>query len=368
MEPSYWISLDVHSRTCEYVTATPGGRVLERGSVDTQIAPLVAVIKQVRRPRTVVFEEGPLADWLYRELGESADAVVVCDPRRNHLIARDGDKDDPLDAQKLLELARGGYVRPVHHSGSLGRSVFKHHVSLYHDRVQLKVSEANKVIWFVRRFGVVVRERAFADAAGQSSLLSRLPSRRTVQHDARGLLDSYDMIVQQVETLGRDLVRQSRRLEPVRRFCALPGVRWIRAATFYAYVDTPFRFRNKSSLCKYMGIGLERRQSGSDVARLSVPRRCNRALKNMILGAAHSAAASKDNPFAEQYERSLHDGHSPDVARRTVARSLASVMWGMWKSNSTYRADWVGRSVAMSDGVASPGSSLGCHWTSSPEL
>ena len=50
---------------------------------------MLAVIKQVRRPRT----------------------VVVSDPRRNHLIARDGDKDDALDAQKLLELARRGYVR-----------------------------------------------------------------------------------------------------------------------------------------------------------------------------------------------------------------------------------------------------------------
>ena len=131
-------------------------------------------------------------------------------------------------------------------------------------------------------------------------------------------------------------------------------MKWIRAATFYAYVDTPFRIRSKSAFCKYMGIGLERRQSGSGGERLSVPRRCNRPLKNMILGAARSAAASKDNPFAEQYERSLHDGHLPDVARRTVARSLASVMWGMWKSNSAYRADWVGRSAAMPDGVVLP--------------
>jgi hypothetical protein len=26
------------------------------------------------------------------------DELVVCEPRRNHWIARDGDKDDPIDA------------------------------------------------------------------------------------------------------------------------------------------------------------------------------------------------------------------------------------------------------------------------------
>ena len=92
-----------------------------------------------------------------------------------------------------------------------------------------------------------------------------------------------------------------------------------------------------------MGIGLERRTSGEGPVILGVPRGCNRVLKSVILGAAKSAAATQDNnPLADQYRRLLHEGRSSRIARRTVARSLASVMWGMWKNPSEYRPDWVG--------------------------
>ena len=57
-----------------------------------------------------------MAGWLYRNLSEFADEVIVCDPRRNALIAKDGDKDDAIDAEKLNNLYRSGHLRVVHQS------------------------------------------------------------------------------------------------------------------------------------------------------------------------------------------------------------------------------------------------------------
>lgn len=122
----------------------------------------------------------------------------------------------------------------------------------------------------------------------------------------------------------------------IRRLGDLPGVGWVRAITFYAIVDTPFRFKSKQKLWKYMGIGLQRRQSGNGEDRWRVARRCNRKLKCVILGAAKSAAASVDNPFADAYQRWLDNGCSSRIARRNLARSLATAMWGIWKSGSDY--------------------------------
>jgi len=122
----------------------------------------------------------------------------------------------------------------------------------------------------------------------------------------------------------------------------VPGIRWVRAATFYAYADTPHRFASKQKLWKYLGIGLERRKSGQGMERLGVPWRCNFQLKSMILGAAQSAADARDNPFADVYRRYIQNGSSPRIARRSVARILAGVLWGMWKNESDYRPDWVG--------------------------
>jgi len=199
MKRPHLMCLDVHCVSCEFAAATPGGKLRERRSVTTAIPQLAEAVRSVPRPRTLVFEEGPLADWLYRNLRPFVDELIVCDPRRNHLIANDGDKDDPVDVIKLLDLTRGGYLRPVHHTESESRSVFKQLVALYHDRVRRKVAEALRIIWALRRFGIVVRQNAFADPDRRSALLSELPTNRTVRRTFQLRLESYDLAADHVE-------------------------------------------------------------------------------------------------------------------------------------------------------------------------
>ncbi len=331
MKSMNWIAFDVHSRTCDGGWVTNAGKEKDEWHVPTTVPGLRERIETVRRPRVLVIEEGPLADWLVRELSDAVDQVIVADPHRNHLIAKDGDKDDPIDWRKLAHLARGGYVRSVHHSGDLGRSAFKQRVLLYHQRVKHKHAEAMRLIWRFRAFGIVILERDLKQAvadddASQQKLIDRLPARRSIRNDMQMLLRGYRQALAQVECLRRRLQRSAAKRKQVERFVALPGVRHVRAASFYAIVDTPFRFASRQALWKYMGIGLERRKSGQGEARLRVPRRCNRALKNVILGAAKSAIRSGNNPFADQYQRWLTMGVSPRNAKRNVARSLATTM------------------------------------------
>ena len=141
------------------------------------------------------------------------------------------------------------------------------------------------------------------------------------------------------------LVKQAKGEAQIRRFVALPGMHWIRAATFFVCLDTPWRFRGKSALYKYVGTGLERWRSGAGPERLRVVRSINRQLKSVILGAAHSAVAAGNNPFAEQYERWHDAGLSSRIAYRNVARSYAVTMWGMWKNERVYPPEWVGRAA-----------------------
>jgi len=249
--------------------------------------------------------------------------------------------------------------------------MLKQHVQVYHDRVRHRVSEANKILWRVRRLGVFVTEADLKDDARRQAMLERLPGgpreneRRkdgngkdnsnsngkgiadgkgkdngnsngketggegssVIRQDVELLLKGYDLAAEQVTQLRRRLVELGKQEPMIRAFCELPGVSWVRAVSFFVMVDTPFRFASKQKLWKYAGIGLERRQSGNGPVRLSVPRRCNRVLKNVLLGAAKSAAASKDNVFADQYQRWLDAKCSPRIARRNLARSLATTMW-----------------------------------------
>jgi transposase len=349
-----FIGIDVHSAFCEGGAVDQGGRECGQFKVATSIPALAEAIGKVKGPRKLVIEEGPLADWLFRHLSPLVEEMVVCDPYRNALIAKEGDKSDAIDWRKLVELYRGGYVKAVHQRQTLERSLLKQHVQVYHDRVRHRVSEANKIIWRVRRLGVFVTETDLKDATRRQAMMDQLPGGggkedskdgvgAVMRDDVKLLLKGYDLAGEQVIELRRRLVTLGRKQPVVGALCEVPGVSWVRAATFFAMVDTPFRFASKQKLWKYAGIGLERRQSGKGPVRLAVPRRCNRVLKNVLLGAAKSAAASKNNGFADQYQRWLDAHCSPRVARRNLARSLATTMWGMWKSGSEFDPRMIGR-------------------------
>lgn len=345
MKRAHFIGFDAHCATTEIAIGGESGPPIKVWSCPTTIPKLVEAIESVPRPRHLVMEEGPLADWISRNLRSHVDALQVCNPRRNHLIAKESDKDDPIDAGKLVVLYRGGYTKPVHHPESAEQMAFKRLVSAYQDRVGHRVSEALRIIWLLRGYGVMVKEGGFASAEDRGELVKRLPSEARASSTLKVYWRGYDSAVEQQEAMRKELIRWARKIEPIRRFIEVPGVHWVRGAIFYAYVDTPWRFKSKCALWRYLGVGLERRGSGSGPMRVGVYPFANRRLKCMILGAARSAIASGRNRFSDQYERWLDCGLSPRIARRNVARSLAATLWGMWKSGSVYDPKWVGMTV-----------------------
>jgi len=343
MKRKHFIGLDVHCKFCELVVVSESGRVVHRQRCATTIPELVKAIEAVRSPRYVALEESALADWLWRNLAGHADEIMVCDPRRNYWISQAGDKDDPLDAEKLAQLLRGGYLKPVHHPESVERTIFKQHVTLYYDRVRQRVRTANRIGAVLRQYGVFVKEADFATAEQRQALLRRLPSSRLLHRNLQLLWHGYEVTAKQVDIMRRRLIKRARQEEVIRRFVAVPGVKWIRAATIFVYLDTPWRFRSKQALWKYMCLGLERRHSGNGPMRVQLIRQANRRLKYVLLGAARSAVAAGSNPFVDQERRWLRQGIPAPESRRNTARSLGAVLWGMWKNGNAYHPEWVGK-------------------------
>lgn len=348
MKRGHFIGMDVHSQFCELAVLNAAGELIRRERCATTIAVLRSALEAIPGPRRLVIEEGPLAGWLWRNVRPLVESMVVSEPRRNRLIAKDGDKDDDLDAEKLAQLLRGGYVKEVHQTETLERAVFKQLVALYHHRVRQRVREAHRLtsLFLLRQHGVVVRERDYLASADRTALRARLPEQALLHELVTALWSSYDAAVTDEDRWRRRLVRAAQQEEVVRRLQELPGIGWIRAATLYAYLDTPWRFGSKAALWKYLGIGLERKRSGNGPERLGVPPQAHRLLKCTILGAARSAVAQGENPFADQYRRWQEQGLSARLARRNVARSLAATLWGLWKNGTAYRPEWVGVAAA----------------------
>ena len=342
MSKVHVIAMDTHCQTTDLCVKTQANGPGRWYRVKTTIPEIAAVLAQVRGPKELVLEEGPLAGWLLRNLKDRVDKAEACNPRRNALIAKDGDKDDPIDAAKLADLYLGGYTRPVHHTESLARVVLKEAVGLYHERVGHRVAQANKVMGLLKRWGIMAREKDFQEPADRESLLAGLgeagaaPEGKLAAGHMGLLWRSYDEAAREEAALHRELVRLAKQEEVVVRWEKIPGIGWIRGITLLAYLDTPWRFKSKRQLWKYMGIGLTREHSGSGYTRVYVDNSGNRMLKAVIVGAAETVIMHKRGELYRRYEYWRAEGQTYKNARRNVARDMAAACWAMWKTGAAF--------------------------------
>jgi len=342
---TYYIGADVHSNSTE-LAIEKRGKIVARYSVPTSIPAIVNVLDSIQGKKYLAVEEGPMSGWLYRNLHDKLEQFISSDPRRNKLIASDGDKDDKIDAGKLASLLRGGFLRAIHHSDDDGRAELKHWVSLYHDRDRDAVRGINKIRARCRMHGVTISRSILRDPASRINWFLKT-DHNALANQLKMLWIGYDATVQQVNFAKRQLSTLSKKYDIIQQWSLLPGIGPIRATTVFAYLDTPWRFKKKNKIWKYCGVGLQRTTSGTDKkgkpkpAHLKLPWAVNRTLKNAVLGAALSAINQKDNIFKDYYERMLKDGIVPSNARHAVARKMLTVMWAMWKTNSQFNKNSV---------------------------
>jgi len=335
---TYYIGADVHCNNTE-LAIEHRGRIIQRYSLPTDIRSIRQVLESLGGHKHMTFEEGPMAGWLYRNLRDSVEHLIVSDPRRNKLIACSGDdKNDRVDAGKLAVLLRGQFVHAVYHSEDEDRVALKRWVGLYHSRVQEATRQINRLRAEARMYGVRIPAAVIRDCAERQRWLSSLAN-RDMACRLEILWLGLDAARKQARQSKRQMMKLAKAYPIVRYWSELPGIGAVRSVTLLAYLDTPYRFRTKSKLWKYCGVGLVRETSGRDnrgrerPGTLKLNWYCNKRLKNVVMGAAMSATRHKQNIFRSDYERMIQAGVLAGNARHAVARKLLTVMWGMWKSS-----------------------------------
>jgi transposase len=326
----YYVGADVHLNNTE-LAVEHNKEIIRRFSVPTTIPTIRSALEELGGRCHLTFEEGPMAGWLYRNLKSVVESITVCDPRRNKLIACDGDKDDVIDSGKLATLLRGKFLRPVYHDHDAKQLELKQWIKLYHDFVKSATRNINKVRGCCRGEGIRIPSRTVKDIASRQQWLDGLEN-QVLAEQVCLLWQGYDTAASQARVAKRQLERRIRGNAVLQRWSELAGIGVIRATTIYAYMDTPWRFKTKSRLWKYCGVGLQRSSSGKDakgrqkIGQLELFWQTNKMLKNAVMGAAMSAIRQKENEFSQYYERMLSAGIIPGNARHSVARRMVTVL------------------------------------------
>ena len=329
-----YIGLDLHAKTFSMAVLDEQSRLVLAQTHSTSGEELVRLVTALAGAKTVALEESTLADWAFRILSPYA-KVIVADPRHNRWISGDEKIDDEVAAHKLAELLRAGLLKPVHHSESAERQAFKELVQAYHDQSKQLTRYKNKLKAKFRRRGIACAGSAVYGQSDRSEWLAKL-SGDGARVQVQLLWDTLDHLSVQQQQLRRTLSRLGKQFVEIARFRELSGVGLIRAVTFFAFIDTPHRFRSKSKLWSYCGIGIAKPSSGESSGPEHLTYFGNRVLKDMLKGAALSAIQAGNNPFADKYHQQVQERVAPEIARLNIARSIASTLWAIWRRDEDY--------------------------------
>ena len=331
-----YIGVDCHISSLDFAVINERGTVTQKAKVSTGVKEFMTFVKSIPKPRKIFIEEGELAGWMLETSLKFGEELIITDPKINKWIGKAGQKNDPIDAEKLAQLARGKYIKEIYHPVN-NRRRFKDLVFAYHDTVKSRTRIKNKIKANFRRNGIKCSGDTVYSDKYRDKWRERLPKNKMTHLIVEELWVQLDQLRESKEKLKRIIKVQSKEYPEIKKFRKVPGIGLIHASTISAIIETPHRFANKKKLWMYAGIGLMERSSGETVYSRKLTREYNRPLKNAIKKAAEAAILAKDNQFRRQYLRlTIEKGIASHRAKLTVARSMLAALYGMWKKGEEY--------------------------------
>jgi len=333
------VSLDVHSEWSQLVVVDEHGEIILEMKVETKPEPLRQVIGGIPGRKRVLFEEGPMSVLIRDALDDLVDEIVSCDPARNALIARAEDKDDERDARRLVTLDRAGAIHPVYVPEEPYRTLRS---LLNHDRymTQTITSVKNRIKAMCRRQGVSTRGIGVYKPNGRKTVLGKMPNAA-----ARWQLDSLyrqlDFLHKERTGVHRVLTKKSQKIAEIDRLQSIPGVGPIVAQTLVAWLVNPLRFKSRSALSSYAGLGLGQGITNwRPVGHARASKRGQRAVKRVLFLAATAAIRSSSN-LSRRYRMRITSGWEHRKAIRDLARTILFIVRAVWITGKEYQDDYV---------------------------
>ena len=338
----YYGGIDVHVKFCQFSIIDQEGKELINIDVETNRLQLIRFVKKLPKPIHLIVESSTLTEWVIRILEPFVDCIQACDPRQNKWISSSDKSNDKVDATRLANLLRAGLYNPVH-IPLKDRQLFREMVIEYHKMTQETTRIKNRIKAKYRSRGIEASGQLVFSKRGREHYLSLLddPLR---QQTTLMYFKVFDELIEQRKKLLQNLRSRSAAYPEIANFMTVPGVGFIVAITFFAIVDTPWRFESKEKLWSYCRLGVNHKISAGK-RKGGGQKGGSRLLKSMLMRAAGAAIDSCKHPNEFSIHRSelLARGKDNRTSRRSAARKICSVLYGMFKNGQPYRSEAAGK-------------------------
>jgi transposase len=319
----HYIAIDWATKNMAIARMTKNSNKVSAIDVPSDVAELKAYIKRLKGTKILTIEETTTSQWLYTELKDYVDEIIICDPHRNKLL-NEGAKTDKIDASKLVQLLKANLLKEVYHSTN--RFLYlRRVVSGYEDLVKAGVRLQNQKASLLRACG----------KKGDKKTADEL----TIQGD-QFVHESLDKQIgwyeSEKKTYEKEFKALAKKYPEIRHQKSLPGIGDINAVKIVARVVSPDRFADSGHYLSYSGLIKHEKISGQKSYGKRLPRYC-RQLKG-VYKTGVMAAIGGNNPINEYYEYLIHEkGEPPHDARNKACRRLATLSLGVFKSGKKYQ-------------------------------
>jgi len=335
-----YIGTDCHSSTLSFKVVNNFGKLKMAETVTTSAENFISFVQSVEKPRQVIVEEGPLAAWLLEICNKNGEKLIISDPKRNGWIGLSDQKKDPMDAEKLAQLARGGYIKEIIHPVGQRRR-FRELMSAYHDTNKSRVRIKNKIKARFLQNGIHCTGSTVYSPQQRSDWRQKLPRDPTVLLIVDNLWQQLDQIERHLVALLAEAKEQAKHYPEIKLIDEIPGLGFIIAATIVAILENPHRFANKRKVWAFAGFAVRKKTSAEKIYAEKLGYEFNRQLKFVVESAAQAAInMASDNKFRRSYaEMTLKKGIDPHNAILTVSRDIIATAWAMWKKGEHFHPE-----------------------------
>jgi transposase len=316
MKYDHYVALDWAQSNMAWAHSTQHSDKTETFDVRSDVKGFKRYLENLKGKTVLTFEETTPAHWLYTELVDSVDQILVCEPYTNHLL-KSGPKTDRTDAVKLLKLLKADMLKPVFHSLDefvYVRKIVSGHEDLIHALVRLK-----------HRRSAMFRSR------GMKATGSTLPT-----HEETFVLEGLDELIAAHDArrlkYEKELRRICRENVMAKNLTSLPGIGFINAVKIVAAVIDPSRFKHKTGFWLYCGLQkYELISGGKSYGKRNA--RYSRKLKCVFKTAALVCSRNTDSGLRNYYEKLIKEKSYPEhQARHALARRIAALALGVMKT------------------------------------
>lgn len=317
----HYIALDWAQANMAIARLTNKTNNISVTEVPSSVIELKEYLRRLRGLRILTFEETTTSQWLYTELRNDVDEILVCDPYRNKLL-NEGAKTDRIDATKLVTLLKAGLLKPVFHSADEFISLRKL-TSGYKDLVLAGTRIQNQRAAMFRAVGMDRRSKQIP-GEDESFVLE-------------GIDQGIERYLEQKAQYEARFEKLCRKHTVIKHLKSIPGIGAIGAVKIAAIIVSIDRFPSINHFLSYCGlIKHELLSGGRSYGRRGA--RCCRDLKAVLkIAALVNIAPNTKSPLRNYYRHLIEDKHyAQHNARHAVARRLAAIVYGVMKSGRRF--------------------------------